>query len=796
MISLAPPYHLIDGYSLLPDHADARRWYVLPTTPTLARTPDGLPAFSLVQYLGGGAGAAKVAGGLLTLTTELSVPDDAMTSLRAELGQAVGLSPAELELSPVFFDSGTVELIALGSASTPPASPTAGDGGAATSPATPASSPSTTPATTSGPFKVQFLGSGRASLGGRNTATFQLVLDESAAELVEKALDAPELPIIATYRLSFAGLRPSFAIKVQADWTRVYRSLQQKLNANLYYVTADVQAQISKAIEDSDVQIEVTVLGIGEGEAAAAERARKQLTDWVLERLFTPMANEAAATANAVGDAVGGLMSSLVRTVIPGVSYSLKVMDDQQLRTLSARMNEAVTERREVLPQGTLGGLLRGLRQDEQGQVRPEWAALRRQLVTQINLDGFPRLEVQVASEDRFASDGLAEVRVELARVDASGAPAEPRKTFALRSAAEKEAYLVNLLGQDAAQFSRLYQYRLEVQFNPAGPFGPHTVVSSDWRPGSASEMVVEPRTVYGVQDVQVSAAPSFPFMQFPNVTAELRFEGEAGAAPQQGRVELSAAQPSGNWRFRYFSAAGQVSQTPPYQVTLTYHRPDAAGGKVTPTPQLWTDDYFSVPDPLPFKRPLNLFVSLPWADILTAFVQLRYRDEGSGIHFDEQINLSADTPYLRRDYPIAEGGTQALGYRLTLLTTGGSLLEGSWRETLDDRLVIDRRLVERRAVRVQCIGTLETTRLREVRVQLQRRDTPGQIQEETEVKFTPGQPLAPATWEVLLGDPPVKTIFYSAVFVDDSGFVTRTPWASSEADLLVVQLRSRTISA
>ena len=255
-------------------------------------------------------------------------------------------------LSPVFFDSGTVELIALGSASAPPAAPAPGEG--ATSPATPASAPAATP----GPFRVQFLGSGRASLGGRNTATFQLVLDESAAELVENALDAPELPIVVTYRLSFAGVRPSFSIKVQADWTRVYRSLQQKLNASLYYVTADVQGQISRAIEDSGVQFDVTVLGTGEGETAAAERARKQLTDWVLERLFTPMANEAAATANAVGDAVGGLVSSLVRTVIPGVSYSLKVMDDGQLRTLSARMNEAVAERREVLPQGTLGGLL------------------------------------------------------------------------------------------------------------------------------------------------------------------------------------------------------------------------------------------------------------------------------------------------------------------------------------------------------------------------------------------------------------------------------------------------------
>lgn len=784
MLSLSPPYHLIGGYSLLPDHADPRRWYVLPTAPTLARSADGRPAFSLVQYLGGGAGVAKVAGGLLTLTTELSISAGVMVSLRAELAKVVGHPAAELELLPVLFDSGTVELVALGSAAAV-AAPATGDG------ATPAAAP----AAATGPFKIQFLGSGRASLGGSNTATFQLMLDEAAAELVEKALDAPELPIIATYRLSFAGLRPSFAIKVEADWTHVYRSLQQKLKANLYYVAADVQQQISKAFEDSNVKIEVTVLGTGENEASAADRARKQLTDWVLERLFSPVASDQAASASAVAEVVSGAVSGLIRSVVPGVSYSLKVIDDQQLRSLSARMNESVAERREVLPQGTLGGLLRSLRLDPQGNVRPEWAALRRELVTQINLDGFPRLEVQVASENRFASDGLAEVRVELARVGSSGTPAEPRKTIALRSATEKEAYLVNLLGQ-GTDFAQLYQYRLEVQFDPAGPFGPHGVVTGSWQTSSAADLVAEPRTVYGVQEVQVSAAPSFPFAQFPDVTAELHYQG-AGEAPQTGRVQLSAAQPTGSWRYRYFQLNGQAPGVPPYRVSLTYPRPGAAGGNISPAPQEWTDDYFSVPDPLPYKRPLNLFVSLPWADVLTAFVQLRYNDGPSGIRFDEQIALSADTPFLRRDYPIAEGGTQALGYRLTLLATNGSLLEGSWRETLDDRLVIDRRLVERRAVQVQCVGgTLQSSRLREVRVQLQRRDRQGQVKEETELKFGRDAPPAPLSWEVLLGDPPVKTVSYSAVFVDDSGFVTRTPWAASDADLLVVQLRNRSVSA
>lgn len=765
MLSLAPPYRVIDGHSVLPDHADPRVWYVLPAAPALALTADGRPALSLVQYLGGGAGAARLAGGLLTLTTELTVPEQTLARLRDVLGRSEGAPGGTLTVAPLLFDEGSVELVALGVNS---------DAGAGAT----------------GRLSVQVLGSGKPSLGGSNSATFQLVLDAAAAELVEKSLDAPDLPVIATYRVTFAGLRPSFSVKVTADWTQVYRRLQQKAKVNAYYVAADAEQMLTEALEDSHVQIESAVLGTGGGEAAAAERARKQLTDWALERLFTPVADPAAATANTVANTVDDVVSSLVRSVLPGVSYRLRQLEDQQVRTLSARMDEAVAERREVLPQGTLGGLLRRFREDGRGGTRPDWPALRGSLVQKVNLDGFPRLEVQVSCEDRFREDGLAEVRVELARQDASGAPAADLRTVSLRTPEARQAYVVNLLGRSTPDFAQLYQYRLEVQFDPTGPFGPHPAVTTAWQAGRTSELVVEPRLAYDVHTVQVGVTPGFSFSQYPAVTAELRYDGDTGWEAQTARLSLTAAQPVGTWRYRCFTRPRL-----PYEVHLTYH--EAGGPALTPPPQLSTDEWFSIPDPLPVKRPLNLFVSLPWADILVAYVQVRYRDEARGIRFDEQLDLREDTPYLRRDYPVAAGSPETLAYRLTLMTRSGQLLEGSWRETQDDRLVIDRRLVDRRSVRVQTVGgALPDLKLREVRMDLQRRGPGGEMREETTLRFTHEGPPEPPAWEFLLGDPPALTVHYSAVFTDDNGFSVRTPWAATTADLLVIQLRTKTVSA
>ena len=428
MISLTPPYHVIQGYTLLPDHADPRQYYVLPPAPSLAQEQDGRPSFSLVQYLGGGAGAQRISGGLLTLTTELDVPTATLADLAGRLASRLGGNTGPLHLAPVLYDSGTVELIALGSTSGAP-SGGASEGGVSTGPSQPQLPDA---GAGSGPFQIHFLGAGRPSLGGDNRAVFQLLLDETAAELVERALEAPDLPLIAIYRLTFAALRPSYEINVQADWSKVYHSLQDKAKANLWIVAADAERLVQETLQEQNIRVQTDVFGTGAGAQAAAERARNQLVEWTLEHFFAPQADPAAATANSIGQVIDDTVWSLVRSVLPGVGYRLRDLQETELRLLSARMEEAVAETHQVIPQGTLGGMLNHYRVDEHGQVRPDWPARRARLLTQVNLEGFPRLEVQVGVEDRFATDGLSQVQVELERPTAATRATIRRRWFSV----------------------------------------------------------------------------------------------------------------------------------------------------------------------------------------------------------------------------------------------------------------------------------------------------------------------------------------------------------------------------
>jgi hypothetical protein len=434
--------------------------------------------------------------------------------------------------------------------------------------------------------------------------------------------------------------------------------------------------------------------------------------------------------------------------------------------------------------------MLNRYRVDDRGEVRTDWPDRRGHIVSQVNLEGFPRLEVQVAVEDRFAADGLSQVQVDLERRDAAGALHDPR-SFVFRSADEREAYVVNLLGAEPADLRRPFHYRTTISFDPAGPFGPRPQLQADWRDGNVTELYVEPRNAYRVTDVTVAATPTFSFGPFPAVTGEFRVRDATVGAEQHGRVALAADRPQGTWRYASFGDRAQ-----PYEYRLTYHREAASGGPIETPWASAIDDWLSVPDPMPVKRTINLFTSLPWADLSVAFVQIRYDDPTHGVHFEEQIDLGADTPFFKREYPIHADGPRALGYRLTLLFTSGALLEGSWRETDDERLVLDRRVVDNRRITVRALGgTLAELRLTSVEVELTSIDpTTGADRQSGRVAIASGKEAEAQTWEYLLGDPPSRTVRVHAVFVDKNGFVAE-PVLTTESDLIVVQLRTKAMT-
>lgn len=764
MLSLEPPFVAVEGAAAFADHADPQLWHAISLRPTLA-VIDDRPAFELTLFADDVAGPGHVSGGFLNLTTELALTDQTLTAI-AEAARAARPGAGTPRVVPVVFDSGSVELTVLGRTSVPPPEGSAAPGGM---------------------FEVTFAAGGRPSLAGTNAAAFQVVLSEQSAAAVLGSLDDAAVPVLVTYSLNYAALRPAFTVEVHADWGKLYADLSQRLTTNAWFVAADAEVGVRRAMESTGVSVDVVVEG-GADAAAAAERARTQLVDLVFDRLFESMLPPTSPAAE-IGDVIEEAVWSLQRAVVPGASYRLKALAQEQVRGFAVRARERIAEVMQVRPQGTIDALLRTLRTLPGGSPRPDWPAIRESLVHRIELSGFPRIVVDVGVVDRFASDGLRRVEVELARGPRPGdaaalAPAEVT-AFALTAASPTATWVLNLLSEASEpDLRRPYRYRVSVDFDPATGLLPGERVTGEWTDANTTDLYVEPRSVYAATDVTLTVAPLFSFALFPVVSLELA-PGDAAATAQ---LTLDAEHPTRHW------VAASTDPKAGFSYRATFHRPPEAGGAVVGA---WThavEPFVSLPDPMPEKLVVTFFVALGWSQITFAMLELAYADDAAGIRYaPETVVLNATTPNLQRTYSIAHNGSRELAYRLTVQRTDGTLVEGSWRTTTDDRVIVDSRLIEVRQVRVRVLGALADRGLATASLHLEVRAADGTARIASDAPLEPGAAIAPFVYP--LGDPPQRIVWWRLSGFDTNGFAVVQPWGSGTSDLLVVDLRTLTVS-
>ncbi|UXU76509.1 MULTISPECIES: hypothetical protein [unclassified Paracoccus (in: a-proteobacteria)] len=674
MLSFAPPIRLIAGHPVLADHDRADLFHVLPAAPALALAANGDPAFGLMRYLGDDAGGAALAGGFLSLATELTVPDGVQALIRQQLADQIG---RVVQLSQPLFDDGQVELVLLGQASG----------------ADPGSNP--------GPFQVDVLGSARPAMAGRNAASFQVALNHTAAAFIEAAVGDPTLPALVIYRMALTGLQPGYRIQVNGDLSRLQDELDARFRANVYYLRADIARETRLAMAAAGVRVDTVVMDeTAQDDAAAAERA---LLDWITDSFFDPQPVPPAPAGPAAGlvDGLLGGVAELFDTLMPGASFKLKSRRTEDLRQVHAVLQRTLARRRDLVFQATLGAELNARRIDETGVERADWPSLRDRLIGGVNIAAIPRREIRLGIMDRFASDGLAAVELDIALSAPDAAvPLHPR-TVVFHDANQQHLYAVNLLDQPARLLTDPYHYRLRCHYDPASAFGPRPTEEGPWTQGRAGELIVDPRVdgPYRLRAPLLAVTPGFPFAQFPQVSIDLR-RVEDGVETQRGALLLRADTPEARWIFR-----GHGAQPERFQFRTRFERPMPEGGPVISDWQDETGLRITLPDPLPHRRRATFFVSLPWAEVGLAFLEIRYDDDANGLHIDERVTLSSDQPVVDRDYAVADPALDRLQFRLTALILGRGFVQGDWRETTDTTIVLGRELVEMRAVRLRVLG-------------------------------------------------------------------------------------------
>jgi hypothetical protein len=611
VLYLKPPFHIIEGTAVFPDHASQRQFYFLPAMPHLTTVRDeatglDVPQLQLIKFRGE-AGT----GGFLTFEVNLGLDPERIGVIAAELRRIYRLTEDPV-LAPAILEGGTVRMIILGRATNASGQPVLDD-------------------TQQQRFVVRAAHASAPALYGDNQAIFSVELDKDGVQLIESSIVNSELmPVGVIYSLDFFALRPAFSVKITADWNRVQTHLEESFTADVLFASVEIDKVVDKLVEDQVVKIEVDSF-LPEGEDAGSwvgrrDQAIDQFKDMVLENFFSPsiepMKEEKdgwdrfADTAErlALIGATGGWGG------VAKFSYVKKDLTRIDEKRANLQMSERVTVRRSIYPQATLKGLGRFLR-DAQGHIDVG------RFIQAVTLDDpwFDKREVTAHALVDFDHDHVDSVNVTLTY---AGQPRTVRLTKAVPSG--KSSWNSRVTN---GVMDRDVDFEYRVNFHGVDTAERPGVVAAGPDKTIGDEFEVSPRAVgrYYVDDIQIGVG-SFPWARYPQVAVDVRYTDSGHGVRLAESFLLTSSKAEATWtRFRLDPARSA------YDVRITLlavdHHDVLLDWATTDQERL------IIRDPHPLRRTVQVAPAVDWNLVAMIFVELRYVDEANGV--DEQQSLA-----------------------------------------------------------------------------------------------------------------------------------------------------------
>ncbi len=277
MLLFSEQSFVVNGITVFPDHKDPNQFWCLPG-PVGLETMDGStePQFSLIMYAPDVATAGIQGTGFLNVTLDLKLSDDNQEAIMGQIRTTFPNADNPL-ISPVSFDSGSVQIVALD---------LQGSGGT-----------SAPPGNSSGEAVQHILGASNPELFGNNDALFAMTLSEEGATILEQAFQDGMAPVGGIYNLQFTGVLPALDVKITADLKRIYDSFSVDLTAQAYFVSAGIDATFEKLRQDGSIQIEVVNLSTDASTQDQENWALNLFKDQILSTWFQPSLSPATAAA-------------------------------------------------------------------------------------------------------------------------------------------------------------------------------------------------------------------------------------------------------------------------------------------------------------------------------------------------------------------------------------------------------------------------------------------------------------------------------------------------------------------
>jgi hypothetical protein len=673
MLYLNPPFYLIEGVTLFPDHLDQLQYYFLPMQPhfTMIKGPGGtpIPSMQLIKYKGD-AGT----GGFFNFDVDLSLPPGTLDTIAGELRGMAKLSGTP-RLAPVPLVDGSVKLILLGQESPAPPDPKTG-----TTPAPPPPpGPPPDPATSGPQFVRKIQGASKPSLYGNNNATFSVELAAEGVTVMEQAMQGMLSPIGIIYELDFLALRPAFSVKVTADWNRVQHHLDESFNSSFLFFSSQIDTVVDKLIEDRVIQIDVdTFVPEGEDDSVTQDRDRavNEVREMVKSTFFESSIPPPTPGQPDGWDKAGKFLSNLSTLAVSGgisstASFGYRKIDMTRIdqKSLNMTFNERTTIRRQVYPQGHLAGLF--------NVIRNAGISLD-QFVVSANLNDpyFQRRTVNVVSRANFDAESLAAISVNLKYGDTM-------KTVELKSSTDSGSvsWPSVLTGPGAMQRQVGYTYDCVFK-NVSRTQRPEDITSAQQTTTSDTLEVQPSAFLYAYAMVPLVALGNL-WDTYVDVQVDTKYDDDANNIHLQTTFHLTQGASVQYWQLFMRDLTKRSFQ---YRVTYrAFNNRDIVGGWVTSD-----EGTIILRDPLPNKRTLFITPAVDWSVVDRVEVDVNYTEADGSISAEGHYEFSeADATSKVFSTPLKDPTRRLVGYQITIIKKGGFATVVPQSFTAQPRLIV-----------------------------------------------------------------------------------------------------------
>jgi len=278
-------------------------WVYIPARGRLAVDKKDQPRFSFIRYAftrtpdtGGSQTITRAdGGGILHFLALYDTPAEQVAQAQRELHKR--LDDDELRLvGPMVFEAGRYTLVS-------------------------------SIINSSGESERHVLATGTAPVLEGNQLALSFELDPEEAMLLMESfrMDTPDISIV--FDMEFSGITDAYQARVFVDWSQVRQNETFSAGGTVYFVSADVEAEIDRLIRNNAIRVESV------GEDTAMEGLIARIYERLLELLFNPVPPERipeeqrGGLSEALGALVGndGLLSSGNSTGFGAhVGYQLK----------------------------------------------------------------------------------------------------------------------------------------------------------------------------------------------------------------------------------------------------------------------------------------------------------------------------------------------------------------------------------------------------------------------------------------------------------------------------------------